>query len=371
MSDLRRIKVATIFGTRPEIIKLSRIIVAFDRHTDQKLIYTGQNFEPNISTSFFSELQIRKPDYDLSIDTHSFAAQIGSLFSKIEEILIRDYYDAVFVLGDTNSALSGIVAKRLHIPLLHMEAGNRCFSERVPEEINRRIIDHISDVNLAYSENARYNLLREGIHPQSIFVTGSPMAEVLSFYRSDIDASPILETVGLTKDGYILVSIHRAETVDDKNSISELLAGLSMVAEQYRIPVLISLHPRTAAALARFDASSLSDSFRICTPFGFFEYSKLQKNAFCVLSDSGTLFEEAAFLEFPAVQLRRESERAEAFDAGWGLLTGFQGNNIIHSIVLSREQYSVFQCPEAYSRMDVSEKVVRHLCNYIHTRELR
>jgi len=196
------------------------------------------------------------------------------------------------------------------------------------------------------------------------------MAEVLSFYRSDIDASPVLEKLGLTKDEYILASIHRAETVDDKNTISELFAGLSVVAEQYRIPILISLHPRTADALAKFD-TPLGDSFRICEPFGFFEYSKLQNNAFCVLSDSGTLFEEAAFLECPAVQLRRESERAEAFDAGWGLLAGFQGKSIIHSIALSREQRSVFQCPDAYSRTDVAEKIVRHLFNYIHTRELR
>lgn len=351
----------TVFGTRPEIIRLSRVFAKLDEHIQHVMVHTGQSYDYEMNEVFFKDLGIRKPDYFLEVKAETLGGQIANIIAKSEEVLKKESPDAVLVLGDTNSALASIIAKRMKIPIFHMEAGNRCFDENVPEEINRRIVDHISDINLPYSENARLYLMREGIHPGTIFVTGSPMAEVLDYYQKSIAQSGILKELSLEPKKYFAVSIHREENVENRESLAKLMATLTAIADYYKIPIAVSTHPRTAARLKefKFDEHPLIHFHK---PFGYFDYIQLQKNALCVLSDSGTIPEEAAILGFPALQVRESSERPEALDEGVIILSGLDKDTVLHSIEIATKQYAKgekFNAPRNYRDTNVSSKVLR------------
>jgi UDP-N-acetylglucosamine 2-epimerase len=353
-------KVVTIVGTRPEIIRLSRIIPGLDRSLDHVLVHTGQNYDYELNDVFFKELRIRKPDRYLNADTRSFGKMIGDTIAKSEDLLRKEKPDAVLILGDTNSSLAAIVAKRLRIPVYHMEAGNRCFDFNVPEEINRRIVDHISDFNLVYSERARQNLLAEGIPPRRIYLTGSPLAEVLDYYQEKIERSFILKNLHLEGNNYFLASMHREENVDNPKRLAEIIAILNRLIRTYGIPVIFSTHPRTANRLKN-QKFKTHKNIRFAKPFGFFDYVCLQKNAFCVLSDSGTISEESAMLNFSAVTVRNSMERPEAMDAGSIILTGFDWEIIDRSvtIVTSGKRGEKREIPAEYRIKNSSERVLK------------
>lgn len=357
----KKLKVIVLLGTRPEIIKLSRIFAAFDKYLDLIMVHTGQSFDYEMSKIFFDELCIRKPDYFLGVKSETLGGQIANVISKSEEVFKKEMPDSLLILGDTNSALSAIIAKRMKIPIFHMEAGNRCFDENVPEEINRKIVDHISDINLPYSENARHNLLREGIHSGTIYVTGSPLAEVFIYHKKQIEQSKILKNLGLSKNRYFIASIHREENVENRESLEKLVGSLNAAAQNYKMPIFVSTHPRTKSLLKkyRFKFNRLINFHK---PIGFFDYVNLQKNAFCVLSDSGTIWEESSMLQFPAIQIRNSSERAEAFDSGSATLTGLDKDIILQSIDIVTKQFSsgeIFSPPKDYQDTNVSGKVLR------------
>lgn len=351
----------TIVGTRPEIIRLSRTMALLDKHVNHIIVHTGQNYDYELNEIFWDELELRKPDHFLNIDTSSLGTAVGDIIRKSEEVLKHEQPDAVLVLGDTNSCLAAYMAKRMHIPIFHMEAGNRCFDENVPEETNRRIIDHIADFNLVYTEHARRHLLSEGIHHRRIFLTGSPMKEVLDYYKPKIDKSDILSRITFPKTPntkhqttnndqqttnnkqYFLISIHREENVDNPQNLKKILQILNQIAEIYQLPVIVSTHPRTRKRLEGLEnmqesASSASHAFRFnplihfMKPFGFLDYVHLQQHARCVISDSGTISEESAILSFPAISLRQSMERPEAQDAGTIILTGFEPDVVLNSI---------------------------------------
>ena len=360
MSEL---KVMTIMGTRPEIIRLSETIKKLDKYTNHVLVHTNQNYDYELNKIFFEELNLRDPNYLLDAKAPTIGEQIGRILTQTERVMIEEKPDALLILGDTNSALSCIVAKRLKIPIFHMEAGNRCFDDRVPEEINRRIVDHTSDVNLPYTEHARRNLLREGLSPENIYVTGSPMAEILKFNMDKIEKSRILETLNLEKDKYFLISIHRDENVDNLNNINIILNVFDLIAKKYGYPLVISTHPRTRK---RIDELGMPDNnlFRFHKPFGIFDYVKLQKNAYCNLSDSGTIHEDAGIMGIPALVIRESTERPEALDTGNVILTGVDPQTIMSSIEVVRDQYErciKFLNPIDYRDINVSEKVVRFI----------
>jgi len=359
----KNLKIITIFGTRPEIIRLSRVFRKLDQFVNHIMVHTGQSFDYEMDKIFFKELGIRKPDYFLEIKAETLGDQISKVISKSEKVFKKEMPDALLLIGDTNSALSTIIAKRMKIPIFHLEAGNRSFDENVPEEINRRIVDHISDVNFPYSENARLNLLREGIHPGKMFVTGSPLAEILEHNKKLISQSKILHTLKLNPKKYFLVSIHREENVDSKKNLTTLIEILNAVAEKYVFPLIVTTHPRTRKRLDehKFTPHKL---INFCKPFGFFEYVFLQMNAFCVLSDSGTIQEECSNLQFPAVQIRNSSERPEAFDEGVTILTGLNKDIVLKSIEIVTQQYNAgekFNIPHAYRDINFSSKVLRHI----------
>ena len=296
MSD--KLKVITILGTRPEIIRLSRTMAALDKYTDHQIAHTGLNYDYELNQIFFDDLEIRKPDHFMGVDTSSLGNVLGGTLIESEKILRAEKPDAVVILGDTNSALAGIMARRLKIPLYHMEAGNRCFDLNVPEETNRRIIDHVSDFNLVYTEHARRHLLSEGISHRRIYVTGSPMCEVLDHYKDKINASKALEELGLTKQKYMLVSMHREENVDYEKPLTDLVTALQNLAAKYDMPVIVSTHPRTQKRLDMFGLKLEDERVKFLKPFGFCDYNRLQKDAFCVISDSGTISEESSMLIF-------------------------------------------------------------------------
>lgn len=333
---IKQLKIITILGTRPEIIRLSRILPMFDRYFNHVVVYTNQNYDKELSTIFFKELGIRKPNYLLDLKHKTLGGQIGDIISGVEPILLKEKPDAVFILGDTNSSLAAIIARRLHIPLFHMEAGNRSFDSRIPEEVNRKIVDHISDFNLCYTEHSRRYLLAEGISPGTIYVVGSPLTEVLSHFATRIEASPVLDEHGLTSGKYLLVSAHREENVDSERNLRQLWRSFESASQYFSMPVVVSLHPRTRNRLERLFIKK-SKNILLSKPFGFLAYNKLQKHAFCVLSDSGSVPEEAAITGFSAVQIRRSSERPEAFDKGVLTLTGFDKDTIVNAIMLSRD----------------------------------
>jgi UDP-N-acetylglucosamine 2-epimerase (non-hydrolysing) len=311
---MRKLKVMTFIGTRPEIIRLSRTMVRLDEFTEHIIVHTGQNYDYELNEIFFKDLELRKPDYFLEVDTTSQESSVGDIFKKSGEVLRKENPDAVLVLGDTNSCLSAYMAKRLHIPVFHMEAGNRCFDFNVPEEINRRIIDHISDFNLVYTEHARRHLISEGLPQRRIYLTGSPMKEVLDHYLPKIEQSGALEKLSLTSGKYFLISAHREENVDNQENLSKILSILNMLAEEYKLPVIVSTHPRTRKRLELLTDMKMEKSIHFLKPFGFIDYIFLQMNAVCVVSDSGTISEESSILNFPAISLRQSMERPEAQD---------------------------------------------------------
>ena len=353
-------KIMTIVGTRPEIIRLSRVIDRFDDTVDHVLVHTGQNYDYELNGIFFEELGIRRPDHFLEIDTSSLGRVLGETLIKTEEVLLLEHPDAVLVLGDTNSSIAAVMAKRMRIPVYHMEAGNRCFDENVPEETNRRLVDHVADFNLVYTEHARRNLLGEGLHPRRILMTGSPMREVLEHFRPLIDASDALERFGLRRGEYFLVSAHREENVDSPVRLNLLLDCLTRVHERFGLPVVVSTHPRTRKRLEAMDRDSVSGGIRWLEPFGFHDFNNLQLNAACVLSDSGTISEESAILGFPAVTLRDSIERPEALDAGTIIMTGLDSCDVEQAVALAVDQGPVnSSMPAGYEINDTSNRVVR------------
>lgn len=336
---MNKLKVMTIVGTRPEIIRLSRTMALLDKYVDHIIVHTGQNYDYELNEVFWEELELRKPDHFLNADVSSLGATVGDIIKKSEKVLKLEKPDAVLVLGDTNSCLAAYMAKRMHIPIFHMEAGNRCFDENVPEETNRRIIDHIADINLVYTEHARRHLLSEGLHHRKIYLTGSPMKEVLDHYRDKIDASDILAKLKLKPKEYFLVSVHREENVDNPGNLTKIIEALNSLADKYHFPVIISTHPRTKKQLEKLNFST-SQLLNFLKPFGFLDYNKLQMNAKCVISDSGTISEESAILNFPAISIRESMERPEAQDAGTIVLTGFERRAIIDSINIVINEYN-------------------------------
>ena len=333
------LKVLTVVGTRPEIIRLSRVMSLLDEQVNHVIAHTGQNYDYELNEIFFKDLELRKPDHFLNVDVSSLEASVGDIIRKSGELLRKEKPDALLVLGDTNSCLSSYMAKRLHIPIFHMEAGNRCFDFSVPEEINRRIIDHIADFNLVYTENARRHLISEGLPHRRIYLTGSPMFEVLNYYRQNIETSKITDSLNLKADNYFLVSTHREENVDNSGNLIKILAVLNKLAEKYEIPVVVSTHPRTQKRLENIKDIKMDPLIRFHKPFGFPDYIKLQMNARCTLSDSGTISEESAILRFPAISFRQSMERPESQDAGTIILTGFDPEIVLNSIEIAVKEH--------------------------------
>lgn len=364
---LKKTKVLTILGTRPEIIRLSAVIKELDASVEHVLVHTGQNYDYELNEIFFRDLGLRTPDYFLGAAGNSAIETIGAILPKIDEVLAKESPDAVLVLGDTNSALGMYPAKRRHIPVFHMEAGNRCFDDRVPEEINRRIVDHTSDINLVYSDRARDHLLREGLSPDRIIKTGSPLYEVLTEHHAQIEASQVLTTLGLPAGKYFVASFHREENVGSKEGIKRIASILNNLAETYNLPIVVSTHPRTRKAFDEYGVN-FSNLIRLEMPLGFFDYVKLQKNAACVLSDSGTINEEASILGFPAINARESHERPEASDESVTLLSGLISERVLECVALSMKWHLAGKVPQPvldYRVPDVSRKVVAIIIGYI------
>ena len=356
---MKKLKVVTIVGTRPEIIRLSALIPKLDRFTDHVLVHTGQNSDPNLNDVFFKDLELRKPDYYLDVDTSSMGSVMGDTLKKSEEIFKKETPDAVMILGDTNSAIAAVVAERMHIPVYHMEAGNRSFDANVPEELNRRMVDHVSSFNLPYNDYSLRNLLAEGIHPRRMSKTGSPIPEIFHKFRDKIIAREIVDQLGLAEHKYILVSVHRQENVDLPHRLEAILQALSAIHKHFKLPVLVSTHPRTRARLEAENKTSTS-GILFHDPFGYLDYNNLQMNAFCVVSDSGTISEESAILEFPAVSIRDSIERPEALETGSIILTGLDDDNLVRSVDLATTGHGT-ALPEGYQVLDFSERVIRFL----------
>jgi UDP-N-acetylglucosamine 2-epimerase len=358
-----KIKVMTFIGTRPEIIRLSRTMARLDEFLNQVIVHTGQNYDYELNEIFFKELELRKPDYFLEVDTSSLEASVGDIIRKSGEVLRKENPDAVLVLGDTNSCLAAYMAKRLHIPVFHMEAGNRCFDFNVPEEVNRRIIDHISDFNLVYTEHARRHLISEGLPHRRIYLTGSPMKEVLDYYMSKINQSSVLESLKLTAKRYFVISTHREENVDNQDNLNKILYILNKLAEVYNLPVIVSTHPRTSKRLEKLTDIEMNPLIRFLKPFGFLDYVYLQMNALCVLSDSGTISEESSILNFPAISLRQSMERPEAQDAGTIILTGFDPVVVLNSIQIIVKEFEksngYIRIPDDYNIDNTSWRVLK------------
>ena len=359
-------KVLTILGTRPEIIRLSRIIPLLDRFCEHRLVHTGQNFDPNLSDVFFQELGVRQPDHFLGVRGASFGEQIGQIIQTSERILTAERPDRLLILGDTNSALAGIVAKRLGIPVYHMEAGNRCYDDRVPEEVNRRIIDHSSDVLLPYTERSRANLLREGIAAERIYVTGNPIGEVLTYHRAAIESADVLDRLQVQAKGYFLVTMHRAENVDDATRLRALLDGLHAVAERYQLPVICSTHPRTEQRLRELGVASLDACLRFLPPFGFFDFVRLEQAARCVISDSGTVQEECSIMRVPNVTIRDVTERPETLECGSNMLAGADAESLLRAVAVVLDDAPRWNAPPEYEVAHVSQTVVRIVLGYNH-----
>jgi len=358
----------TIVGTRPEIIKLSRVIAELDRHTRHVLVHTGQNYDYELNQIFFDQLQIRKPDHFLGAAGKSAADTIAAVIAKADVVLANEMPDALLLLGDTNSCLAAIAAKRRKVPVFHMEAGNRCFDDRVPEEINRRIVDHISDINLPYTEHARRYLLDEGLRPETVIKTGSPMREVLEHHATDIAASRALQRLKLAPRGYFLVSAHREENVDDAGNLGDLLASLDALSRRYRKRIIMSTHPRTRKRLATLAKRKVPTRVEFLKPLGFFDYVRLQKEAACVLSDSGTLTEESSILSFPAIMLRQAHERPEGMDEGALIMSGLKPERVLAAVKATIASYAGNPRPFVpvadYDTKNVSAKVVRIIMSY-------
>lgn len=363
------IKVMTIVGTRPEIIKLCRVMSELDQHTKHILVHSGQNYDYELNEIFFQQLGIRKPDYFLNAVGETVAQTIGNVIAKSDDVMAKEQPDAVLLYGDTNSCLAVISAKRRKIPIFHMEAGNRCFDLRVPEEINRKIVDHTSDINMTHTEHARRYLLSEGIKPETVIKTGSPMKEVLKYYMPQIEASDILEKLRLKSKGYFVVSMHREENVDSEVNFGDLIESLNSIAERYNKSIIVSTHPRTRIRLDGLHNANMDKRIQCLKPFGFFDYVKLQMNAFCVISDSGTITEESSILDFPAVTIRQAHERPEGMDEGVLIMSGLKAERVLQSIEIVTTQQAgkerQFRIVEDYDTENVSKKVLRIIMSYI------
>ena len=362
------LKVMTILGTRPDLIKMSRVIAKFDMQANHLLVHTGQNYDYELNEIFFQDLEIRKPDYFLSATGPTAASSIARVIEKSDEVLRQEMPDAVLLYGDTNSCMSVIAAKRLKIPVFHMEAGNRCFDQRVPEELNRKVLDHLSDINIVLTEHARRYLIGEGISQDTIIKSGSHMPEVLGHYQQKIQQSLVLSTLGLRPKHFFLVSAHREENVDNTENLSSLLGALNALASRYQVPIIFSTHPRTAKRLESLDVGSLDNLVRFVKPFSFSDYIKLQKEALCTLSDSGTVTEEASILGFPAITIRNMHERPEGMDAGTLIMSGLREDNIMDAVDVTiechkRSPKKSFEVPD-YKMMNVSDNILKIVYSY-------
>jgi UDP-N-acetyl-L-fucosamine synthase len=359
--------IVTIVGTRPEIIRLARLIPLLDETVNHIFVHTGQNSDPKLTDIFFSELKIRKPDYFLEVNTTSLGSVLGDTLIKVEEIFIKHKPNGVAILGDTNSSIAAVLAKRMQIPVYHMEAGNRSFDENVPEETNRRMIDHAADFNLPYTEHARRNLLNEGLHPRRILLTGSPMKEILDHFKIDIEASSVLESLKLKTNEYFLVSAHRQENVDSEIRLMNLLESLTGISETWGLPVVVSTHPRTRKQMQSLPGFKEIPNVLFHEPFGFFDYNKLQINAKCVISDSGSISEESSILGFPAITIRDSMERPEALDSGSIIMTGLRKDEVlagINAVISQRKSYENTM-PPGYEVSDFSKRVVNFILSTV------
>ncbi|AQQ09152.1 UDP-2,3-diacetamido-2,3-dideoxy-D-glucuronate 2-epimerase [Sedimentisphaera cyanobacteriorum] len=355
-------KVVTILGTRPEIIRLSAVLKRLDKHLDHIIVHTGQNYDYELNEVFFDDLGVRKPDHFMNVDTSSLGKVYGNILIKAEEILKAENPDAVLILGDTNSSIAGIIAKRLHIPIFHMEAGNRSFDQNVPEETNRRIIDHTADFNLCYTEHARRHLISEGLPHRRIYVTGSPMREVLMDNIEKIKGSNAVQELGLEKGKYFLASIHREENVDRRKSLGQILDAFERLIDEFDVPVIVSTHPRTKKRLESLERNGLDQRIRFMKPFGFIDYVNLQMKARCVISDSGTICEEASILNFPAITPRNAIERPEAVDTGSVVVTGLEADTIVEAIRIQTSDdisSNSVELPRDYQILNTSERVLK------------
>ena len=358
----KKLKVLTILGTRPEIIRLASVMSALDKFTDHVLVHTGQNYDFELNQVFFDDLGVKEPNHFLNVDTSSLGKVLGEILIKAEEVLLKEQPDAVLALGDTNSAIGLLMAKRMKIPTYHMEAGNRSFDANVPEEINRKMVDHISDFNLVYTEHARRHLLSEGLPHRFTYLTGSPMREVLDFHKTSIEASPILQELGLEREKYFIVSIHREENVDSKKNLVRVVDCLMALYATYKIPVIVSTHPRTKARLKQTGLGEDIGDIRFLKPFGFHDYNKLQVDSFCAISDSGTISEESSMLGFPAVTLRQSIERPEALDTGSIILSGLDQDTLLQAVDIVVQEdslYAIKEVPEEYAINNTSLRVLK------------
>ncbi len=357
-------KVVTILGTRPEIIRLIRVIEKLDTVFEHRLVHTGQNFDTSLSDVFFEQLKVRKPDYYMGVRGTSFAEQIGMIIAESEKILREEKPDRLLLLGDTNSALAAIVAKRMGIPVYHMEAGNRCYDDRVPEEVNRRIIDHSSDILMPYTERSRQNLIREGIEGRRIYVTGNPINEVIRHYDSDIRNSQVLSNLGVEANKYFLVTMHRAENVDVSERLHSLTKALEQLQKLYSVPIIVSTHPHTRIRMEAHGIATDNSLVRFMQPFGFFDFINLERNAKCVISDSGTVQEECALFGVPNVTIRDVTERPETIECGSNILSGADVTSVLRCVKIVLGRTPNWQAPPEYLVENVSDVVINVLSSY-------
>ncbi len=357
-------KVMTVLGTRPEIIRLSLIIPKLDKYCDHVLVHTGQNFEDSLNSLFFTELKLRQPDYSLQVKGANFGEQIGRILAASEKVILKEKPDRLLILGDTNSGLVSIIAKRLGIPVFHMEAGNRCYDDRVPEEVNRRVIDHSSTVLMPYTHRSKENLLAEGIPGRRIQVIGNPINEVIKHYTRKIDGSRALEKLKLTPRKYFLVTMHRAENVDHKDRLKSVLQALDMINKRYRLPVIVSLHPRAKSKMEKFSLKVTNKGIQLLEPFGFFDFTSLEKQAHCVITDSGTVQEECCIFKVPNITIRDVTERPETLECGSNMLTGVSPEYIMKALEVVLNEKSTWEPPTEYLAENVSSTVVKILLGY-------
>jgi UDP-N-acetylglucosamine 2-epimerase len=363
------LKVMTIVGTRPELIKMSRVIAEFDQHTQHVLVHTGQNYDYELNQLFFEDLGIRKPDYFLEAVGDNAAQTIARVIEKSDAVMEKEYPDAVMLYGDTNSCLAVIAAKRRKIPVFHMEAGNRCFDQRVPEELNRKVLDHLSDINLVLTEHARRYLIAEGIRPETIIKTGSHMREVLDHYMPKILRSDVLQRLGLASDKFFIVSAHREENLDTPQNMVDMVETLNALTENYNLPVIVSTHPRTRKRLDTMDLGKLNPNIQFLKPFGFCDYIKLQMEALCVVSDSGTISEEGSLLNLPAITIRNAHERPEGMDVGTLIMSGLKKERVLDAVRVIVAQHDktkrVMQPVQDYEGGAVSKQLLRVVMSYV------
>ncbi len=358
------IKIMTILGTRPEIIRLSLIIEKLDKYCNHVLVHTGQNFDENLSSVFFDELDIRKPDYYLGVQADNFGEQIGQIFIEAEKVILREKPDRLLILGDTNSGLVSIIAKRMGIPVFHMEAGNRCFDNRVPEEVNRKIIDHSSTVLLPYTHRSKENLLNEGIDIDAVYVIGNPIFEVIKHNSKKIQASHILDELKIEPQKYFLVTMHRAESVDSEERLRNILTGLDLINKEYSLPIICSLHPRTKSKIEQFNLRKDSNNINFSTPLGFFDFIQLEKNATCVITDSGTVQEECCILKVPNITIRDVTERPETIESGSNILASVSPELMLEAVKIALAEKHEWEPPQEYLDKSVSSKVINLILGY-------